>query len=215
MPADPVALPPRGTQPTLVRRPVRFTHPKHDFAACIFDCDGTLADSMPLHHWAWATAFRNQGARFEFTWELLQEYAGRGIEYTVELLNARFGERLDPARVAREQQAWVDAHFDAVAPIAEVVAFAREIAKTRPVAVASGGRREVVHRTLKAIGMEGFFPVVVTVDDVEHGKPAPDMFLLAARKLGVEPSKCVVIEDGILGVQGAKAAGMSWVLLES
>ena len=75
-------------------------------------------------------------------------------------------------------------------------------------AVASGGIRRIVTQTLEAAGLSALFPVVVTADDVAHGKPAPDIFLLAAERLGVAPSACVVYEDGDLGLEAAQRAGM-------
>ena len=92
--------------------------------------------------------------------------------------------------------------------ISPVVDFARNVSRTHPVAVASGGTRDVVRSTLAKTGLAPLFAVVVTADDVEHGKPAPDMFLLAAKFMGVEPAHCLVFEDGEPGIQAAKAAGM-------
>jgi HAD superfamily hydrolase (TIGR01509 family) len=83
------------------------------------------------------------------------------------------------------------------------------------VAVASGGERQVVLRTLELIGLGQTFPVVVTAEDVERGKPEPDMFLLAAERMGVPPSECVVFEDAVLGLEAARRAGMASVLVRS
>jgi HAD superfamily hydrolase (TIGR01509 family) len=96
-----------------------------------------------------------------------------------------------------------------------VVDFARNVSRTHPVAVASGGTRDVVRSTLEKTGLAPLFPIVVTADDVEHGKPAPDMFLLAAKRMGVAPAGCLVFEDGQPGIEAAKAAGMKWVFVSS
>ena len=88
------------------------------------------------------------------------------------------------------------------------------MAATHPVGVASGGVWETVTKTLEAIGLRELFEVVVTQDQVENSKPAPDLFLEAAKRMGVEPSKCLVIEDGQLGIQAAEAAGMHSILIE-
>lgn len=188
--------------------------PEGPFAAYIFDCDGTLADSMPHHYGAWATAFRQHGANFDFTWELFYSMAGVGLHDSVEQLNQRFGDRLDPEAVVQTQAQLHRAGVEAIKPIEPVVNLARQLARQTPVAVASGGDRIQVHGTLRAIGMENLFPVVVTIDDVSRGKPAPDLFLLAAERLGVEPTRCLVFEDSQLGLQAAEAAGMQWVYIE-
>lgn len=99
--------------------------------------------------------------------------------------------------------------------IAPVVEIAHRVARTHPVAIASGGPREIVARSLELSGLAPLFKVVVTADDVVHGKPAPDMFLLAARQMGVAPAKCLVFEDAEPGMRAAEAAGMQWVRVPS
>jgi beta-phosphoglucomutase-like phosphatase (HAD superfamily) len=184
------------------------------FSAYIFDCDGTLADSMPLHHQGWIHALHKHGARFEFGWDLFMSRAGKSIELTVLELNEQFGLTLDATLVAADQRA----HFDALAPgvlaLEEVVAFARDRAAAGfPVSVASGGDAATVHQTLRTIGVSELFQVVVTVEEVEHGKPAPDLFLLAAQRMAVSPERCLVFEDSLLGIEAAHRAGMASVLV--
>jgi len=189
--------------------------PPGDFAGYIFDCDGTLAASMHLHYRAWKQALADHGAKVDFTWELFISHAGRGTEQFVGLLNDHHGETLHPARVAQAQEAVLAQIHHTVAPIPEVVAFARDLhARGKKIAVASGGTRETVSRTLEFIKVRHLFDVMVTIDDVAHGKPAPDTFLEAARQLGVKPRDCVVLGDSVLDIEGAKAAGMAWVKLD-
>ena len=191
-----------------------FTLPTRAYSAFIFDCDGTLADSMPLHQKAWVSALRKYGATFEFGWELFMSRAGKSIELTVAELNAEFGMALDPALVSAAQRAQYDVLALGVKPIDEVVAFARERAQAGcPVSVASGGDAPTVARTLRTIGVSDLFPIVVTVEDVAHGKPAPDLFLLAAKRMGVAPADCLVFEDSLLGITAAERAGMGAVLV--
>lgn len=192
--------------------PYRLNVPDGDFEGFIFDCDGTLAESMPVHHRAWHAALSRHGATFDFHWELFNRRAGMSIERTVEELNLEFGLSLDPIAVAREQHAQYERLLPEVRPIAEVVAFAREHA-ARPLAVASGGERHLVERTLELIGVKELFPVVVVAADVARGKPEPDLFLLAAERLGVAPEKCLVFEDGVFGLIAAERAGMQAVLI--
>jgi HAD superfamily hydrolase (TIGR01509 family) len=185
------------------------------YGAFIFDCDGTLADTMPIHQIAWIHALRKHGAEFEFGWDLFMSRAGKTIELTVLELNEQFGTELDPARVAADQRAHFDTLAAQILPLHEVVAFARERARAGfPVAVASGGDAPTVNRTLRTIGVSDLFSVVVTAEEVEHGKPAPDLFLLAAKRMGVSPEQCLVFEDGLLGILAAERAGMASVLVE-
>ena len=191
-----------------------FALPEREYSAFIFDCDGTLADSMPLHQVAWVRALRLHGATFEFGWDLFMSRAGKTIELTVSELNAQFGLSLDPELVARAQRAEYDALAVNVQPLHEVVAYARERARAGyPVSVASGGDAPTVRRTLQTIGALDLFPVVVTAEEVAHGKPAPDLFLLAAERMRVPPERCLVFEDSPLGILAAERAGMGAVLV--
>lgn len=193
----------------------RFCPPTRVYQGFIFDCDGTLADTMQLHFVAWRQALRASGAPFVFDWQLFLSRAGMTQYRTVEELNRQFGCSLDPAVVADAQYANFWKLIERVTPIHEVVAFAREVAATSPVAVASGGERNAVERTLAVLGIRELFPVVVVAADVTHGKPAPDLFLLAAERMRVQPDQCLVIEDSELGIAAAHAAGMGAVLVGS
>ncbi len=191
-----------------------FELPTRQYKAFIFDCDGTLADSMPLHQRAWINAFRAHGATFEFGWELFMSRAGMTLEKTVEELNLQFALNMDPARVAAAQRAHYEELMHGVKPIDEVVAFARSKVETHPLSVASGGERTLVLRTLAGIGVAELFPIVVVAADVARGKPDPDMFLLAAEKMRVSPEDCLVFEDSPLGILAAERAGMGGVLIQ-
>ena len=184
-----------------------------DYAGYIFDCDGTLADSMVVHHRAWLSAFALHGASFEFDWELFTSRAGMSLPKTVEALNEQFGLRMDPEAVTAAQHEAYERLLPSVRPIVPVVELAQRVAQVAPVSVASGGQRKVVLRTLELIGLGETFPVVVTAEDVALGKPAPDMFLLAAERMGVPAKGCVVFEDSVLGMEAARRAGMAAVLV--
>jgi HAD superfamily hydrolase (TIGR01509 family) len=186
-----------------------------DYGGYIFDCDGTLADSMVVHHQAWRAALSDHGATFEFDWALFMSRAGMSLPKTVEGLNLQFGLTMDPDAVTAAQRAMYERFLPTVKPIVPVVELALRVARSRPVSVASGGEQKVVKRTLELIGLGETFPIVVTAEDVARGKPDPDMFLLAAERMGVPASECVVFEDSALGIEAATRAGMASVLVRS
>ncbi len=183
--------------------------------AYIFDCDGTLIDSMPLHLAAWRAALAQHGfPPDDFTLEMHHAFAGRPGPAIVRLLNTEFGCDLDPEAVEADKVAWYLAHHDELEPLEPVVAVARAARGRLPMAVASGSDAAIVRRSLAEAGILEWFREVITPVDVAHGKPAPDMFLLAAERLGVAPGECLVFEDGLLGVEAAQAAGMGWVFVD-
>src|SRR5688572_6562635 len=120
--------------PTL-RAPVQslpfesLSQPLSEFEGFIFDCDGTLADTMPLHHRSWVHALGRSGARFDFGWELFQSRAGMSLEHTVHELNRQFGTTLDPVRVAIDQRDYYATRTSEVTPIGPVLELAREASK--------------------------------------------------------------------------------------
>ena len=186
--------------------------PTRPYDGYIFDCDGTLADSMLLHHKAWQHALVTHGATFDYTWEIFTSLAGVGHEDTVRKINVRFNQKLDPVAVTKAKEAWYAQHVEEVGPITPMTDYARSLAEEgAKMAVASGGPRVLVMKTLRAIRLEGAFQAVVTQDDISRSKPDPEIFLKAAYLLGVDPHKCVVFEDSHLGIAGAKAAGMDSV----
>jgi HAD superfamily hydrolase (TIGR01509 family) len=191
-----------------------FQLPAGDFGGFIFDCDGTLADSMPLYHRAWRRALAAHGASFDFTWELFMSRAGMSTALTVEGLNLEFGTTLETVSIEACQHAEYLALIEEVEPIAAIVEVARKYFGKLPMSVASGGARPLVERTLELIGVKELFPVVVVAADVPRGKPEPDIFLLAAERMGVPPAACLVFEDGEPGLVAARRAGMQAVLVD-
>ncbi len=185
--------------------------PDGDFAAYIFDCDGTLADTMPLHYKAWCAAMREHDC--DFPEALFYELGGVPTVRIVEILNERHGHNMPAVETARYKEQLYLEMVSQIGPIEPVVAIAKEIHGKLPMAVASGGHRHIVTKTLDALGITGLFDVIIGSEDYVNGKPAPDPFLTAARALGVEPSRCLVFEDTQTGVTAAKAAGMQWVLV--
>ncbi len=188
-----------------------FTPPEKLYKGYIFDCDGTVAHSMPIHYAAWRQTAEENGILM--TEELFYSLGGVPTTRIVEILNEKFGTNLGPEQVAkRKEEVYVENMGD-MRPLEEVAAFARKVAKFAKVSIASGGYLPVVLETLEAIGFKDFFPVVVTTEQVSRGKPFPDMFLEAAKRMGVPPNECLVLEDSPAGIEAAKAAGMDYSLI--
>lgn len=192
---------------------IRFVPPARRYAGYIFDCDGTLADTMSLHHSAWKQALAAAGARFDFTWDIFVSRAGMSLERTVAELSEQFSTPLDATLVAARHRSIYEALEVDVQAVPGVLEFAREVSAFAPVAVASGSIRTHVQRSLRAIGAGELFPIIITPEDVTHGKPDPEMFLLAAERMGVPPTECLVLEDGELGMEGARRAGMDYAIV--
>ena len=175
----------------------------------IFDCDGTLADTMPLHWEAWSDIARRHG--FEFSEERFYSLAGVPSRLILKTLAEEQGVTLDPAAVSKEKEEAYLVKLEHVGPIHNVVEIARQNHGVVPMAVASGGTHRVIEMVLEHLGIRQLFDAVVTSEDVEHQKPAPDIFLEAARRLGVPPEQCRAYEDSDLGMQAIRAAGMDAV----
>ena len=189
--------------------------PKGEFDAYIFDHDGTLSLSMHVHFDGWIESFRKNGGNFEFTREIAQSYAGVGMHDTVKILNDRFGCEMNPEQVVLDQENYFFNNIERVKPYHPVVNFAKKCkAEGKPIAVASGGVKETVVMTMNQIGITDLFDVIVTQDDVKNSKPAPDLFLLAAKKMNIKPNKCLVFEDSQLGIEAANKAGMKSVFVQ-
>jgi HAD superfamily hydrolase (TIGR01509 family) len=185
--------------------------PPGEFAGYIFDCDGTLADTMPTHYKAWLTALGEHAETFPEA--MFYEMGGVPTARIVEVLNERHGYNLPVAETVERKEALFLDLSQEIAAIEPVVALAREFSGKKPLAVASGGHRRIVLNTLRALGIVELFQAIVCSEDYLHGKPAPDPFLEAAKRLGVEPSRCLVFEDTGTGIAAAKAAGMQYVLV--
>lgn len=172
----------------------------------IFDCDGTLADSMPHHIQAWQEAFAELGE--SVSQDFLEPLKGMPDIKIVDLFNSRFGRDLDARHLLAEKHRRFRKSIPRIQPIEPVFDLARRSYGRLPMAVASGGIRDNVLRTLETIGAAALFPVVLTADDGCPPKPEPDLFLEAARRMRIPPGNCQVFEDADLGLEAARSAGM-------
>jgi beta-phosphoglucomutase family hydrolase len=172
----------------------------------VFDCDGTIADTMPAHYKAWVAVLGEFGV--EFPEAMFYEFGGMPTPRIVEILNERHGHDMPPLETAHRKEALFEQFIPGVLPIEPIVDVIRSYDGKLPMAVATGGMRHICHRTLSVLGLLEKFQAIVTAEDVQHGKPAPDIFVEAAARLGVAPTLCMAFEDANLGVQSATAAGM-------
>jgi HAD superfamily hydrolase (TIGR01509 family) len=177
--------------------------------ALIFDCDGTLADTMPLHWRAWQVV--TQRYHLDFPEERFYAMGGVPSRDIVKMLSQEQGQKLDPIAVSKEKEAAYIPFLSTVQPVEVVVSIARENYGIIPMAVASGGVQAHINAVLTHLGIRHLFQAVVTSEDVTRQKPAPDIFLEAARRLGVAPQFCRAYEDTELGLEAIRAAGMEAV----
>jgi HAD superfamily hydrolase (TIGR01509 family) len=176
-------------------------------AGLIFDCDGTLADTMPAHYKAWLAML----GRFGIPFPEPRFYAMGGMP-TASIIRVLAGEVgvtvTDVDAMVHEKEQCFLTHLEAVQPIAPVITIAATYRGKLPLAVASGGYRDTITRTLDRLAVRDWFDAMVTAEDTPQHKPEPDVFLEAATRLRVEVARCVVFEDTDIGLEAARRAGM-------
>ena len=177
--------------------------------ALIFDCDGTLADSMPLHWRAWDAVCKRNG--IELPEERFYKLGGVPSQKILAMLKQEQGLAFDPAEISRQKEEAYLPLMAEVKLIEPVAAIAREHVGKLPMAVATGGRAKYIRPLLEGLGISDWFQAIVTSDDVKNHKPAPDTFLKAAALLGVPPEDCRAFEDTDLGMEAIRAAHMDAV----
>ncbi len=179
----------------------------------IFDCDGTLVDSMPVHFLAWHATMVRHG--IVFPEDRFYALGGMPSHRIIEMLSHEQGVVLDASVVAIEkEQAFLD-RIALLEPIGPIMSLASSLRGIKPMAVASGGFRAIIDRQLQHVGCEGWFDAIVTAEDTQRHKPEPDVFLEAARRLNTGATECLVFEDADLGVEAAARAGMPCVDIRS
>ena len=172
----------------------------------IFDCDGTLVDSMPIHWRCWHETFASFGA--ECPSDFLEKMKGVPTDGIITAFNQTFGYDFDVPAFTEEKEERARRLLQEVAPIESVTRLVYEYHGRLPMAVASGGPQATVLVSLEATGLTAYFDAILTADDPVDPKPAPGIFLEAARRLNIEPEFCQVFEDGDMGLRAAEAAGM-------
>jgi HAD superfamily hydrolase (TIGR01509 family) len=185
---------------------MKLTIPPGDFRAYLFDCDGTIVDSMPLHYIAWKKALGEWNC--EFDEELFYAWGGKPPVEIIAALNQMNGLEMPVEAVAERKEDLYFKQLPQLKPVPEVLEIIKAQRGRIPFAVVSGSTRESIVKSLTVVHMLDWFPVIVGFEDYARSKPAPDVFLAGAERLGVPPEKCLVFEDASIGIEGAIAAGM-------
>ena len=187
--------------------------PPGTFDAYLFDCDGTIADSMPLHYLAWRTALAEWYC--SFSEDLFYAWAGFAVAKIISLLNEKHGLSMPVEEVARRKEELYLQSLPHLRAVPEVLEHIDLQYGRIPFAVVSGSTRESVTASLRSLHLLDKFETLVCAGDYKEGKPAPEAFLIAAARLNVKPESCLVFEDGKLGIVAAQAAGMAAVKVPS
>ena len=172
-----------------------------DVQALIFDCDGTLVDSMPLHMKSWEKAFKFFNIRFDY--DYLFSLKGMKELEIIKSYNKKFGTNLNPEETVNKKHNIYFKNINSVKPIEPIVKIATEYFGKFPLAVVSGSVRDIVRKELEVIGIFHLFNTILTANDTFKPKPAPDIFYEAAKRLNVSPENCLVFEDGDPGLDAA------------
>jgi HAD superfamily hydrolase (TIGR01509 family) len=172
----------------------------------VFDLDGTLIDSMPTHNKAWIETLEKNGLKI--TEEELTSYAGITSFKIMQRLNKKYSMSLDPQKISDEKEVIFKERFHEVTLAKQVLELVIAFEKSKKISIVTGGETKTVSMVLKKFGIEKHFPVVICAEDTEDAKDTPAPFLLAAQKMGVDPSCCLFFDDGDAGLKGAKMAGM-------
>lgn len=180
-----------------------------DVKGLIFDLDGTIADTMPIHFIAW----RNAAARYgiNFTTELFEQLAGIPLYKTVEKLNELFNKNIDPREMGDAKEKEYEDNMGKALPIEPVMDVIKKYYGKLPMAIGTGGNRDLSLKAMRLTGVDQYIDKLVSADEVENHKPHPDTFLKCAELIGIKPEDCMVFEDGVLGIQAAQKAGMKVV----
>lgn len=188
---------------------MRLELPPGVFKAYLFDCDGTVADSMPLHYIAWSRALSEWNC--EFSEEIFYAWGGMPVAEIISTLNEKYGLHMPVERVARRKEQLYFEILPHLKAVPEVLEHIESSHGRIPFAVVSGSTRDSVTASLEALKILDRFETLVCAGDYQRSKPDPEPFLVAAARLGVAPGECLVFEDTDMGIQAATAAGMASV----
>ncbi len=190
-------------------RAMQLSLPPGLFAAYLFDCDGTVADSMPLHYIAWKRALAPWNC--EFPEAIFYSWGGMPIFEIIDRLNREQGLKIPAPEVAKQKEEFYYELLPHLKAVPEVLEHVERAHGRIPLAVVSGSTRDSVTASLSIQKLLDRFDALVCAGEYRKSKPDPDAFLMAANRLSVRPESCLVFEDTDMGIQAATAAGMSSV----
>ena len=188
---------------------MKLNLPDGHFQAYLFDCDGTIADSMPLHYLAWKQALNEHEC--DFPEELFYRWGGMPVHEIISTLNQKHGLAMPVEEVAVRKESLYYDFLPRLTAVPEVLEVIEASHGSLPFAVVSGSTRESVTASLQSLKLLDKFDALVCAGDYRQSKPHPEAFLLAAERLGVAPANCLVFEDTAMGIEAATAAGMASV----
>jgi HAD superfamily hydrolase (TIGR01509 family) len=188
---------------------MRLELPAGVYKAYLFDCDGTIADSMPLHYVAWSRALSEWNC--EFSEELFYAWGGMPVAEIISTLNEKHGLHMPVQTVASRKEELYFEILPQLKAVPEVLEHIETSFGRISFAVVSGSTRDSVTASLQALKLLDRFETLVCAGDYERSKPDPEPFLIAAARLAVAPEDCLVFEDTDMGIQAAAAAGMAAV----
>ncbi len=180
-----------------------------EYSALLFDLDGTLINSMPLHNKAWKDAFAANGVTI--TEEFLQETAGMKSVRIVEIVNERFNIELDPKAVARQKRNQYLSTLHKVEVVAPLLEILKKYKDKKPMGIITASSHEVVDQLLPKLGIEHYFQSIICADDTQLGKDTTEPYSLASEQLGTQMKECIFFDDGDVGLKGARLSGMDVV----
>jgi|YelNatPaOPRAMG01_1025707.scaffolds.fasta_scaffold01357_8 HAD superfamily hydrolase (TIGR01509 family) len=177
--------------------------------ALIFDCDGTLVDSMPLHMIAWEKAFAQFGEYFDR--DLLFSLKGMKETEIIDVYNSKYRSSINNNKIVLAKHNYFMQHIESVKPIEPIVEIAKSYFNKIPLAVVSGSVKIIVLAELNVLKIFQLFDFILTADDPFKPKPSPDIFIAAANMMKLKPEFCLVLEDGDAGLEAASKAGMKMI----
>lgn len=177
----------------------------------IFDLDGTLGDTMPIHFKAYREVLKDYG--IEFDWETFMNLAGIPAIGIIAELNKIYGTSMDPESVGTTKEAQYEKLMHEITPIGPVVDLVKKYHGILPMSIGTGGYHHLAWKTVDILGLKDYFEILVCAEDVENHKPHPETFLRCAELMGVEPENCQVFEDGEPGMRAARNGGMMATLV--
>ena len=188
---------------------MRLKIPEGKFGAYLFDCDGTIVDSMPLHYLAWKKTLSEW--KCDFSEELFYKWGGMPVAEVIATLNRERGLQMPVEELEHRKENLYYELLPQLKAIPEVLEHIEEQHSKIPFAVVSGSTRKSVIKSLTIVNLLGRFETLVCAGEYQKSKPDPEAFLMAAANLGVAPEVCLVFEDTDMGIQAARAAGMASV----